>query len=175
MIKGIFWKTNIFWGMQRSRIRYIHCFSSSTMSTVSTSQSLHCFHLHPWSSGLRLLLDSMALEKLSGGTSSKSLYSSEQKCPITHKISFVRLKSKESRLASTAGEYTLRKKVLPSTYFWCFSLSQIEDSIQYACNGLPDTILSFQILNRVTVEYWAVHPRHWHRHCSSRFEISKSN
>ena len=27
--------------------------------------------------------------------------------------------------------YTLRKRVLPSTYFWCFSLSQIEDSIQY--------------------------------------------
>ena len=27
--------------------------------------------------------------------------------------------------------HTLRKKVLPSTYFWCFSLSQTEDSIQY--------------------------------------------
>ena len=26
---------------------------------------------------------------------------------------------------------TLRKKVLPGTYFWCFSLSQIEDFIQY--------------------------------------------
>ena len=31
----------------------------------------------------------------------------------------------------TDFSYTLRKKVLPSTYFWCFSLSQKEDSIQY--------------------------------------------
>ena len=68
--------------------------------------------------------------------------------------------------------YTLRKKVLQSTYFWCFSLSQIEDSIEYmeGPNGiwkhhnrqigvpvdpnlpvmvLTDTIWSFHVLNRV--------------------------
>ena len=68
--------------------------------------------------------------------------------------------------------YTLRRKVLQSTFFWCFRLSQIEDSIQYleGPNGiwsdhdrhigvpadpnvpimvLPDTIWSFQVLNRV--------------------------
>ena len=60
---------------------------------------------------------------------------------------------------------TLRKKVLPSTYFWCFSLSQIEDSIQNleGPNGIwkhqwtpiclswcfPDTVWSFQVLNIV--------------------------
>ena len=68
--------------------------------------------------------------------------------------------------------YTLRKKVIQSTFFWCFRLSQIEDSIQYqeGPNGickdhdrrigvyrdpnmpvmvLPDTIWSFLVLNRV--------------------------
>ena len=34
--------------------------------------------------------------------------------------------------------YTLRKKVLQSTFFWCLRLSQIEDSIQYL--GGPNSI-----------------------------------
>ena len=68
--------------------------------------------------------------------------------------------------------HTLRTKVLQSTYFWCLSLAQIEDSIQYLEGPnstwkdhdrnlgvrmdpkipvmvLPDTIWSFQVLNRV--------------------------
>ena len=36
-----------------------------------------------------------------------------------------------SVLLCSQSSHTLRKNVLPSTIFWCFSLSQIEDSIQY--------------------------------------------
>ena len=68
--------------------------------------------------------------------------------------------------------YTLRKKVLQSTFFWCFMLSQIGGPFQYLEGPnstwkdhdgnlgvlldpkipimvLPGTILSFQVLNRV--------------------------
>ena len=46
--------------------------------------------------------------------------------------------------------YTLRKTVLPSTYFWCFRLSQIEDSGQYL-NG-PNAQWSIE---QFTLAFWA--------------------